>query len=372
MGFHYYKYSLKAGVEKVKTRTAVTLSVVGLALSGGTGLTLAAVGTSHADAACLPVTTSKGALTAARVGGTVTGDVDAAGCNIGAYFSTSNPGSVNAANIHDANQYGVFVDGVQAGNTNVDVSNSTITRIGHHTGTDFTPNGSQGGVGVYYAGFNTAGSVTGAITGNDIHDYQKGGVAVNGSKASVEVDSNAITGLPPVSYIAQNGIQLGYGATGEVKHNNVEGNWYTGDNWTSTGILVFESSNVTVEGNTVTGSQTGVDAESWCYYGVANASNNQVVNNEISGADYGAIVAAYSYSSSCSAHADNNKVVNNTITGTDNAGSEGVYVGAYQYDTAFSPVAKNNKVVHNKVTGFDEAYVNEGDAATKVHANSFQ
>lgn len=240
MGFHYYKYSLKAGVEKVKTRTAVTLSVVGLALSGGTGLTLAAVGTSHADAACLPVTTSKGALTAARVGGTVTGDVDAAGCDIGAYFSTSNPGSVNAANIHDANQYGVFVDGVQAGNTNVDVSNSTITRIGHHTGTDFTPNGSQGGVGVYYDGYNTAGSVSGDLSGSLVDHYQKGGVAVNGSKADVNVTGNSIAGEGNIPYIAQNGVQFGYGAQGSASGNTINGNWYTGADWSSTAMLLFD------------------------------------------------------------------------------------------------------------------------------------
>jgi len=48
MKLHYKKYTLARGVEKIKTRTAVVLSAVALALGGGTGLSLALFGTTHA------------------------------------------------------------------------------------------------------------------------------------------------------------------------------------------------------------------------------------------------------------------------------------------------------------------------------------
>ena len=60
-------------------------------------------------------------LTAAQIGGPVTGTLDATGCNIGAY----NPTNVTGADIYGANYFGVLVNG-----TNVDVTNSSIHNIG--------------------------------------------------------------------------------------------------------------------------------------------------------------------------------------------------------------------------------------------------
>lgn len=319
-------------------------------------------------ASCTTVNTSKGSLTAAQVGGTVNGDLDATGCDIGAYFNGSNPGSVNGATVHDANQYGVFVDG-NAGDTSVNVTNSEVYNIGHHSGSSFTPNGGQYGVGVYYYGLGTTGTASGNVSGNNVHDYQKGGVVINGENASAQVKDNTVDGLSNVPFIAQNGIQFGYGGSGQALNNTVNGNWYTGANWASTGILVFESSNVNVDKNTLAGNQTGIDAESWCYNGVPNANNNKFVNNDISGSDYGAIVAAYSYFSSCDAQANNNKVTNNTLNGTDNAGSEGVFVGAAVVTSGYSPTADNNKVIHNKISGFETPTDTGLSTTSKVHAN---
>jgi hypothetical protein len=354
MALTYYRYSLKRGVQKIKTRTAIVLSVIGLALGGGTGLTMLAFSTAHAapglaaptllsptnnsvvngsvltntwsavpgadhyvytsyndagltsvrfthsytntsktatnvapttfwwrvravDAAnnagawspawkvtvsnsapCVAVYTSKGALTTAKLGGTVSGDVDATGCDIGAYFSTSHPGSVDNAQIHDANQYGVLVDGLEAGSTTVNVTDSHVYNIGHHTGADFTPNGSQTGVGVYYDGYHTTGTVAGSVIGNTVDNYQKAGVVTNGAKAAVSVNNNTVTGLADVPYIAQDGIQFGYGAQGTARGNTIDGNWYTGAGWTSTGMLLFDvkANQVKVSNNKYLDNQT--------------------------------------------------------------------------------------------------------------------
>ncbi len=97
-------------------------------------------------------------LTAAQIGGTVTGTLDATPlCNIGAY----NVSSVSGATIFGANYFGVVNDG-----TTTSVTNSTIRNIG-----EVPFNGAQHGVAVYYTG---AGA-TGAISGNTISQYQKGG-----------------------------------------------------------------------------------------------------------------------------------------------------------------------------------------------------
>lgn len=364
------KYHINYGIQNTQTLTkriitliAVAVSCVGLAV----GIPLSA----HA-AGCTSVTTSKGNLTAAQVGGNVTGEVNATGCDIGAYFNADNPGQVKNASIHDANQYGVFVDGNVASDTKVNVTNSEVYNIGNHSAGVFAPNGNQTGLGIYFAGFNSVGTASGNISGNDVSQYQKGGIAINGENANASVRGNDVTGLANVPFIAQNGIQFGYGATGQAQNNTVDGNWYTGANWASTGILVFESDNVNVDKNTVTNNQVGVDAESWCYFGVPSANNNKFVNNTISGADYGAIVAAYSLYSDCDAQANNNKVTNNTISGTDSADSEGIFVGTYVYTGSYSPETKNNKVIHNDVSGFETAQDTSGDATAKVHANSFQ
>lgn len=83
------------------------------------------------------------------------------------------------------------------------------------------------------------GTVWAIIDNNTITGYQKTGILVNGDVAA-DVWANTITGLGPVNYIAQNGIQLGWGAMGSVYDNIISGNEYTGSGWTSAGILLFD------------------------------------------------------------------------------------------------------------------------------------
>src|SRR5262245_7167808 len=85
-------------------------------------------------------------LTAASIDpASVTGEIDATGCNIGVFFS-SGEHTVMAADIHGANYFGVAV--VAQGGVRVDISDSWIHHIGE---TPFT--GAQHGVGIYYRGF---------------------------------------------------------------------------------------------------------------------------------------------------------------------------------------------------------------------------
>lgn len=84
--------------------------------------------------------------------------------------------------------------------------------------------------------------------------YQKTGVVVDGNVAATIV-GNTVTGLGPVPYIAQNGIQVSRGATALVERNTVSGNAYTEPGWTACGLLFFEAAGVKQRKNTLVANQ---------------------------------------------------------------------------------------------------------------------
>ncbi len=183
----------------------------------------------------------------------VTGVVNASGCNIGVYYGPGIKGTVTAQ-IFGANYFGVVNNGGK-----VTITKSQIHDIGENP-----LNGDQHGVSIYFAyGVPSAGS----ITSNMIWNYQKGGIVVNGTSGIVPVTSNTVIGQGPVNYIAQNGIQIGYGAKATVTKNIVIGNSYTGTgDAASGGILVVGGScyggpltiGTKINGNTVVGNDIGV------------------------------------------------------------------------------------------------------------------
>src|SRR6202163_4537845 len=151
-------------------------------------------------------------MTAAQIGGDVTGSLDATGCNVGVYYDNTTSGNVTGATISGANYFGVLVNG-DVGAVSVNVTGSAIHDIGE------TPlNGTQHGVGIYYRAFG--GSASGTISGNTVTHYQKNGITVNGN-ASPMISNNTVTGEGPVDYIAQNGIQIGSGVEATVTENSV-------------------------------------------------------------------------------------------------------------------------------------------------------
>ena len=170
----------------------------------------------------------------------VSGNVNATGCNIGVYYGPNSSGKVDGADISGANYYGVVAQ--QAA---VDVRDSTIHNIGENPF-----NGAQHGIGIYYASVigktngdciaDGSASTSGSIDGNTISAYQKGGIVVACPGANVTVTNNQVLGEEQIPYIAQNGIQFGYGASGNVRGNTIVGNYYTGASWTSTGLLLFD------------------------------------------------------------------------------------------------------------------------------------
>jgi hypothetical protein len=178
-------------------------------------------------------------LTAAQIGGTVTGTLDATGCNIGVYYGPGTSGTVSGANISGANYYGVVANAA-----NVNVTNSSVHNIG-----EVPFDGTQHGVGVLYTtinqdGTSTGSSATGSLSGNTISLYQKNGVVVTGLGAAVTVTNNVVTGAGPISYIAQNGIQISFDAAAKLSGNNVSLNNYTPSKVTACGLLLYKAGGV--------------------------------------------------------------------------------------------------------------------------------
>jgi hypothetical protein len=180
----------------------------------------------------------------------VTGNVDATTCNIGVYFGPGHTGSVHDATVFGANYYGVVANAA-----NVNVTDSTVRDIG-----ESPLNGAQHGIGVFYTTINQDGSstgsaATGTLSGSTITGYQKGGVVVSGPGAAVTVADNTVTGAGPVAFIAQNGIQVSYGATALVTGNTVSGNAYTPRAWVACGLLWYQADGVRANRNHVAGNE---------------------------------------------------------------------------------------------------------------------
>lgn len=87
--------------------------------------------------------------------------------------------------------------------------------------------GCQEGNGIEIRNFDGTGTQTVTIDNNVVRDYQKNGITANGD-VSVTITTNTVQGAGRVDYIAQNGIQFGFGATGQVSGNSITDNFYTG------------------------------------------------------------------------------------------------------------------------------------------------
>ena len=222
-------------------KALVIMTAVSLALAFVAAPTVAQA------AGCIPTTFNRDNmfLTAAQVGGDVTGELDATGCDIGVYYPPGSTGDVTGATIHGARYYGVVADGAI-----VNVTDSDVHDIG-----DVPFDGSQHGVGIYFTN-----GASGDISGNTVSAYQKGGIVVNGDGTTATVTGNTVTGLGPVDFIAQNGIQVSRGAVATVRGNDISANFYTGHvgvgpnpggqnppgwEYFSTGLLLYQADKAT-------------------------------------------------------------------------------------------------------------------------------
>jgi hypothetical protein len=176
-------------------------------------------------------------LTAAIINptGDVTSIVDATGCHIGVYYDGGHDAKLDGADISGSSYYGVLVNTDNGGTSTVRIQRTVV----HHVG-DVPHSGGQYGVAISLRGF--AGQIRGQIDNSQFFDYQKGGIAANGSGVSVNITNNVVIGDGHVTSIAQNGIQVAFGASSNsLSGNYVYGNSYRGDpgdGSSSGGILI--------------------------------------------------------------------------------------------------------------------------------------
>lgn len=290
-------------------RVRARLSIVSALALVAAGLSIPAA---QATAGCQPTGYLRDGknLTAAQIGGAVHGELEATGCDIGLYVDADHPGKVAGADISGAKYFGVVNNGQQG----LAITGSQIHQIG-----DQPFSGAQHGVAIYFVYGSRS---TGKISGNVISEYQKGGIAVNGSGSQATIVGNTVTGLGPVGFIAQNGIQIGWGATGVIENNAVSGNSYTGTGWQSGGIILVGGAyyggdyvtGVQITGNRVAGNDIGV----WLSNVPADytqtpdvPTNNVVSHNAISN---GSIVN--DYQAGIAAQGNGDTLTDNRISGT--------------------------------------------------------
>jgi hypothetical protein len=140
--------------------------------------------------------------------------------------------------------------------------------------TDFTDfGGCQNGLAINVESNNSSPAIT--ISNNYVSSYQKNGITASGPSTasfgpSVTIQGNYVVGLAatamnwiPNAPAGENGIQVGFGASGKIASNNVIDDIWESDTSSDTGdaasgILVYASTGITVSGNIVGSTQFGI------------------------------------------------------------------------------------------------------------------
>ena len=113
------------------------------------------------------------------------------------------------------------------------------------TGVHFNPLllGCQTGLGIFVQSGNGGPGLNSqvAIINNTVDMYQKNGITANEPGTFVAVTGNIVTGMGVTTVIAQNGVQIGFGARGLVSGNAISANYYTPPDYVACGLLFFEA-----------------------------------------------------------------------------------------------------------------------------------
>lgn len=204
--------------------------------------------------------------------------------------------------------------------------------------------GCQSGEGIYV---QTAAGFVSSLTveNSSVHNYNKNGITGNDPATTLIATSNYVqgSGVVPVPGAAQNGIQLGFGATGKINSNTVIDNIY-GDATiaASADILLYdtaENSGITVNSNTVGNSQLPVALYTDFAYGSSEYGDGVTVSgNKILG------TSVYDAIDVCT---NGNTVTGNTIF---NSAESGIHLdascGAYY---SGPPTGNNNNASNNTI-----------------------
>ena len=152
--------------------------------------------------------------------------------------------------------------------TGVRIFNGSATLYGNHITRirDVNPLlfGCQDGIGILVGRRFEFQVGTATIRNNSIDLYQKGGVVVDNADSYALVTQNDISGEGLSNIIAQNGVQIGRGASADVQYNRISKNLFKRSDSTDTasGVLLFETSaHVSADHNDVFQNGVGIDID---------------------------------------------------------------------------------------------------------------
>lgn len=182
------------------------------------------------------------------------------------YFTTSadNYPIIGIDGATGVNLENIRIDGAGRGNTNYRFVGIGLWNAGgaisgcHIANIQDTPfSGAQHGVGIYSYN-NDGGPYDIQLSGVTVDTFQKTGIALGGSGLNVDIQDCNVTGAGPTVITAQNGIQVGFGAGGNLTDCNVSDVAYIGESWAATGILLYNGTSVAISGCSVSNCQCGV------------------------------------------------------------------------------------------------------------------
>jgi parallel beta-helix repeat protein len=218
--------------------------------------------------------------------------------------------------------------------------------------------GCQSGEGIY-AESGSGGTSTINVNTTTVENYQKNGITGNSAGTTLTATNNTIVGQGSTTGAAENGIQIGFGATGTLTSNTV-----TDDVWgpdtssdagdAAAGILVYASSDVDIESNQVTDTQFGIVTVSDPTLGPADFTT--IRSNSVSATHIFDAIDV------CSNH---NAIESNTINVADEAG--------IHLDDTCGTTGNNNTATGNTVNascaGILKGSATTGNTITDIYYN---
>ena len=171
--------------------------------------------------------------------------------------------------------------------------------------------GCQTGLGIFIQTDGSGGTSAVNVSNTIVQNYAKNGITADEVGSTATITGNSVTGVGSTPLVAQNGIQLGFGATGTISGNAVYDDVYGGDPSVaiSTGVLIYASPNVTISGNTVGNTQDSIAVFSDTNLGDSDGSH--ITGNKVS------TTHLFDGIDMC---ANGATITGNTVNGSDEAG----------------------------------------------------
>lgn len=330
-------------------------------------------------------------------GGLVQNGSDIFGNPVAAQIFVNSPGSTNPVTVERLTVDGTgnnmigcgtpTLEGIYFQNTYGTITNNAVRNQFQSDYADY--GGCQNGLAINVESLTTSSVVT--VSSNSVRAYQKNGITATGAATGVgsagpvvTMSANRIIGLAatamnwPLTGAAENGIQVGFGASGTVTTNTVNNNIWAQDVFGDTGdaasgILVYASPNIVVTNNYVGSAQFAIvpvsdTTSSGCNGGpCGTADNTTITGNNISGTElydgidlcsnsntvksnviYGTGEAGIHVDDTCGGTGNNNTVEGNTI----NEACAGILLGTGVTGNVYGPPANTiNNVTNTTMAG---------------------